>query len=371
MEIASFVKSLADRYRYGIDCIIDNNDLLALALSKMPSACIEPMESCNDATNTNTITTITCDGGTIALDSKVINTVNTITQINVFGKGIINDVELQTNKTFRANVIGKGVIIKPNLDRTSGQTTITDIDSNTYNFVTIGDCDWFTTNLKTIRLNDGTSITKHDTPNEDPYTNNSKVNLYAWSNNSNQYPFYSWYNNDSNNKNVRGGLYSKAAAMSERICPIGWRVPTYNELYNMILNYNINIRSASLWSVTPSINNANGFNLIPNGYKVGIRAFSSTSPLKKYNAKYFDLNTVASLWTRTLNSDNTTQVIQLDNTNVIPVRFNIDEPSSVPRIITKLDTWDGRGSYNTANPPYFIPEYIANGNCIRCMRDKF
>ena len=48
MEIASFVKSLADRYRYGIDCIIDNNDLLALALSKMPAACIEPMESCNE-----------------------------------------------------------------------------------------------------------------------------------------------------------------------------------------------------------------------------------------------------------------------------------------------------------------------------------
>lgn len=48
MEIASFVKSLADRYRYGIDCIIDNNDLLALALSKMPNECIEPMESCNE-----------------------------------------------------------------------------------------------------------------------------------------------------------------------------------------------------------------------------------------------------------------------------------------------------------------------------------
>ena len=48
MEIASFVKSLADRYRYGVDCIIDNNDLIALALSKMPAACIEPMESCNE-----------------------------------------------------------------------------------------------------------------------------------------------------------------------------------------------------------------------------------------------------------------------------------------------------------------------------------
>jgi len=48
MEIASFVKNIADTYRYGIDCIIDTDNLLALALSKMPIACIEPMESCNE-----------------------------------------------------------------------------------------------------------------------------------------------------------------------------------------------------------------------------------------------------------------------------------------------------------------------------------
>lgn len=48
MEIASFVKNIADTHRYGIDCIIDTDKLLALALSKMPNACIEPMESCNE-----------------------------------------------------------------------------------------------------------------------------------------------------------------------------------------------------------------------------------------------------------------------------------------------------------------------------------
>jgi len=48
MEIASFVKNIADTHRYGIDCIIDTDKLLALALSKMPSECIEPMESCNE-----------------------------------------------------------------------------------------------------------------------------------------------------------------------------------------------------------------------------------------------------------------------------------------------------------------------------------
>ena len=90
MEIASFVKSLADRYRYGIDCIIDNNDLLALALSKMPAACIEPMESCNEGDETGI--TLTCGNFTsvitknannniVKLKVAMLTTVNTIATI--------------------------------------------------------------------------------------------------------------------------------------------------------------------------------------------------------------------------------------------------------------------------------------------------
>ena len=90
MEIASFVKSLADRYRYGIDCIIDNNDLLALALSKMPAACIEPMESCNEGDESGI--TLTCgqftnvitknpDNNIVKLKSALLTTVNTIAAI--------------------------------------------------------------------------------------------------------------------------------------------------------------------------------------------------------------------------------------------------------------------------------------------------
>lgn len=58
MEIASFVKNIADTHRYGIDCIIDTDKLLALALSKMPNACIEPMESCNEGDES--AITVTC-----------------------------------------------------------------------------------------------------------------------------------------------------------------------------------------------------------------------------------------------------------------------------------------------------------------------
>lgn len=85
MEIASFVKSLADRYRYGIDCIIDNNDLLALALSKMPNECIEPIESCNEGDevgieltcgNFTSVITKNPNNNNINLKSKLLVTVD-------------------------------------------------------------------------------------------------------------------------------------------------------------------------------------------------------------------------------------------------------------------------------------------------------
>jgi hypothetical protein len=90
MEIASFVKSLADRYRYGIDCIIDNDDLLALALSKMPAACIEPMESCNEGDelgitltcgNFTSVITKNSNNNIVKLKSALLTTVNTIAAI--------------------------------------------------------------------------------------------------------------------------------------------------------------------------------------------------------------------------------------------------------------------------------------------------
>lgn len=90
MEIASFVKSLADRYRYGIDCIIDNNDLLALALSKMPAACIEPMESCNEGDESGipltcgqftSVITKNPNNNIVKLKSALLTTVNTIAAI--------------------------------------------------------------------------------------------------------------------------------------------------------------------------------------------------------------------------------------------------------------------------------------------------
>ena len=55
MEIANFVKSVADKYRYGIDCTIDNDYLLTLALSSMPIDCRESLPSCNEGDETGIV----------------------------------------------------------------------------------------------------------------------------------------------------------------------------------------------------------------------------------------------------------------------------------------------------------------------------
>lgn len=359
MEIASFVKSLADRYRYGIDCIIDNNDLLALALSKMPAACIEPMESCNDATNTNTVFTINCEGGNITLDGQTITTSQIINQVNVFGKGvIIANPELKTNRTLSASVKGAGYVLEPELLRTSGTTIVTDIDGNTYNYVTIGDYDWFTSNLKVTKLNDNTPLTINITPNV-TYTSVHYTDLWRWY--KSEALLFSWYNNDENANKNRGALYNKFSAMNPKICPDGWRVPTYEELNNMIISYNDRIRSTVDWTNVPNVPNPNGFNLKPNGYKVRPFGFSF-EVLSKYNAKYFDQFNVASLWT-------TSQVIQLDSSDIIPLRPNIGFPTDIPGNITTLYTDTTRGAYGT-NLTTWTPYYAPNGNCIRCMRKK-
>jgi uncharacterized protein (TIGR02145 family) len=365
MEIASFVKNIADTHRYGIDCIIDTDNLLALALSKMPIACIEPMESCNDATNTNTVTTITCEGGNITLDGQTVTTSHVLNQVNVFGKGvIINNPELKRNGTFSASVKGVGLILSPKLTRISGTTVITDIDGNTYNFVTIGDYDWFTSNLKVTRLNDNTALTIHNTPSSNPYTINNFDNLWLWSN-STDATLYSWYDNNVGYKDIRGALYNKASAMNPKICPVGWRVPTYQELNNMVISYNEKIRGTTLWTTIPNVPVSNGFNLIPNGYKLA--SSPTPRPITTYNGKYYDLNEVASLWTTSLDENRDTQIIQLDYNSKILVRPNINQPSSIPQLITDFTTVNGRGTYNGST---FFPYYAPTGNCIRCMRNK-
>jgi len=90
--------------------------------------------------------------------------------------------------------------------------SVSDIDGNTYKTIKIGTQEWLAENLKTTRLNDGSSIPQ--------ISENNK-----WSNMSSS--GYSWYNNnEAVFKNIYGGYYNWYAVNTGKLCPSGWHVPT-------------------------------------------------------------------------------------------------------------------------------------------------
>jgi uncharacterized protein (TIGR02145 family) len=99
---------------------------------------------------------------------------------------------------------------------------VTDIDGNVYKIVTINKKIWMAENLKTTKLNDGTSI-----PNTKP--SNSSWDWYH-----NKTFAYCWYNNESANKEVYGALYNWYTISTAKLCPKGWHVPNEDELEALV-----------------------------------------------------------------------------------------------------------------------------------------
>jgi uncharacterized protein (TIGR02145 family) len=89
--------------------------------------------------------------------------------------------------------------------------TITDIERNIYNVVTIGTQVWMVENLMTTRYKDSTSIANVT-------SNTGWENIITGA--------YRWYDNDSwTYKNTYGALYNWYAVSTGKLCPTGWHVP--------------------------------------------------------------------------------------------------------------------------------------------------
>jgi uncharacterized protein (TIGR02145 family) len=93
--------------------------------------------------------------------------------------------------------------------------TVTDIEGNVYNTVTIGKQVWMAENLKTTRLNDNTEIPLHS-------DNKDWKALFS--------PAYFWYDNEEEaNKNTYGALYNWYSVNTHKLCPAGWHIPDDRE----------------------------------------------------------------------------------------------------------------------------------------------
>jgi len=152
--------------------------------------------------------------------------------------------------------------------------TLTDVDGNYYNSVIIGSQTWMTENLKTTKFPDGSSI---------PYINNNSAWNSLIADPSNK--AFSWYNNDPNNKDVYGALYTWGAAMNghltsninpsgvQGVCPTGWHLPSLSEWDQLSTYINgeggkLKETGTSHWfSPNEGATNETGFNGLPAGQR--------------------------------------------------------------------------------------------------------
>lgn len=159
--------------------------------------------------------------------------------------------------------------------------TISDYEGNSYNTVNIGNQTWMAENLRSIKLNDGTSI---------PLVTNNNT----WSNLTT--PAYSYYSNDSTSYKARfGALYNWYTVQSGKLCPAGWHVPSDSEWTTLssslgvdsIAGGKLKATGSFMW-LAPNLyaTNTTGFSALPGGYRF-------------YNGSYQNSSFSGNWWTST------------------------------------------------------------------------
>lgn len=146
--------------------------------------------------------------------------------------------------------------------------TVTDIDGNIYNTITIGSQTWMKENLKVTHYNNGDTIAK--------ISNNTQ-----WSNTTSG--AYCFYNNNQSYASTNGLLYNFYTVVDPRkLCPTGWQIATDAE-WTVLTDYlgGLNIAGGKLketgtvhWS-SPNTGATNevGFTALPGGYRANNEAF--------------------------------------------------------------------------------------------------
>lgn len=150
----------------------------------------------------------------------------------------------------------------PLIVRLNESVTVTDIDGNVYHTIKIGTQVWMAENLRTTHYNDGTEI-----PNV--------IDNTAWF--ALTTPGYCWNNNDISNKTLYGALYNWYSVGTEKLCPIGWHVPSKTE-WLLLINYlggesiaggKMKEIGTTHWlSQCYGANNISGFSALPAGGRV-------------------------------------------------------------------------------------------------------
>jgi uncharacterized protein (TIGR02145 family) len=195
--------------------------------------------------------------------------------------------------------------------------TVSDVENNVYNTVTIGSQVWMAENLKTTKYNDGTSI---------PLVTDG----VAWS--ALTTDAYCWYNNDkATYKDTYGALYNwyavnPATNGGKNVCPTGWRVPSDAQWTIMTdflggeMGSGGKLKEAGTvhWqSPNTGATNETGFTALPGGSRGGDFLGIFTSGGGWTSTEY----EIKSAWNRFISSSNSNVHTQLyGKQNGVPVR---------------------------------------------------
>jgi uncharacterized protein (TIGR02145 family) len=165
-----------------------------------------------------------------------------------------------------------------NYDGTSAaEVIVTDVDGNPYHTVEIGTQTWLVENLKTTRLNNGTTMAL-------------ATESGAWT--SLSVPGYCWPGNNVAYKDPYGALYNWYAVNTGILCPTGWHVPAIEEWNTLFLflggesvaGGKMKETGTTHWlSTNTGATNESGFTALPAGYRYGFSgsfvAIGSTGPM--------------------------------------------------------------------------------------------
>ena len=141
--------------------------------------------------------------------------------------------------------------------------TVTDIDGNIYNPVTIGTQVWLQENLKTTRYNNGNFIGT---------TTPATFDIRPEST-----PKYQWaYEGSENKADTFGRLYTWYAATDSRgLCPVGWHVPADVEWTTLSAFLGGTSVAGGKMKATGTIENGDGLWYVPNQYATNSSGFTA------------------------------------------------------------------------------------------------
>lgn len=203
---------------------------------------------------------------------------------------LIDNLDPMTTYYVRAYAVNAlGIAYGEELEFYSGWNdtcTVTDIDGNKYATIQIGGQVWMAENLKTTRYADGSSL---------DYIEDSQI----WANQISTTMAYCWYNNETANKDIYGGLYSWSAIMNgaddsnsnpsevQGVCPAGWHLPGDQEWGELEVSLGLDPLLVTAYQdrgtdeggklkeagtnhwIDPNLgaNNESGFTALPGGYR--------------------------------------------------------------------------------------------------------